>query len=83
MIKTSIGKLPVSWSFTEFIEDHVLGNDFLILPVETVHLSVLESLPHHHRDPFDRMIIAQAIVEDLVATGADSAFKSYDVDLHL
>lgn len=58
------------------------GNDVLILPVETAHLSVFESLPHHHRDPFDRMVIAQAVAEDLVVIGADTEFKSYDIDLH-
>ncbi len=82
VIKASLGKLPASWSFTELIEDHVFGNDFQVLPIEHVHLSVLNALPHHHRDPFDRMIISQAIAEDLVVIGADAAFKSYEVDLH-
>lgn len=81
-IKLSIGKLPMKRSLSDLIRYDIHGNMIEILQIGTSHLKTLSVLPFHHRDPFDRMIIAQAIAEDLVVIGADSAFKSYDIDLH-
>jgi PIN domain nuclease of toxin-antitoxin system len=50
-----------------------------ILPVKPSHIARLETLPHHHRDPFDRMLIAQAMSENLALMSVDPAFSAYDV----
>jgi PIN domain nuclease of toxin-antitoxin system len=54
---------------------------FLELPVSALHAEALIPLPWHHRDPFDRLLIAQAQVEGLRLASADGAFRAYDVDL--
>lgn len=50
-----------------------------LLPIETAHLRRLRGLPFHHRDPFDRLLIAQAVAEDLVIVTRDRAFQAYGV----
>jgi PIN domain nuclease of toxin-antitoxin system len=57
----------------------IAGNDFAILPIEPRHTSLLTTLPLHHRDPFDRLLAAQARVENLVIVSADEAFDAYGV----
>ncbi|OAD22722.1 PilT protein domain-containing protein [Candidatus Thiomargarita nelsonii] len=52
-----------------------------LLPVELHHVYALESLPLHHRDPFDRLLIAQAIAEQMFLVSADSQFDQYPVDI--
>jgi len=81
VIKSALQKLPVNCTFTELLEDHIFGNDIEVLGIEFTHFAVLETLPLHHRDPFDRMIIAQSIAEDIAIIGVDSAFESYSIDL--
>ena len=61
-IKSSIGKLTFNKTLDEFIEEHVKGNNIEILKIELPHILRIENLPFHHRDPFDRLIIAQAIL---------------------
>lgn len=74
-IKVSLGKLRAPW-----IPDVLLvENDLLILPFTTDHARRLLELPHHHRDPFDRMLIAQAIHEDMVFATVDPRARAYDV----
>ena len=63
-----------------FFEDAMEHNEFTILPITLAHASVLSSLPLHHRDPFDRMLIAQAIAEDVPIVSADAAFDAYPVE---
>lgn len=77
-IKLSLEKLDISIPFEElenFLEDHA----FSILDYNFSHLETLLSLPFHHRDPFDRMIIAQAKTDDLIIITKDDAFKDYEV----
>lgn len=64
-IKTSLGKLTLSASFNELIPAQLKLNGIDLLNINVNHLSTLTTLPFHHRDPFDRLIIAQAIVEKL------------------
>lgn len=54
---------------------------FTVLPMEVPHALEVEKLPHHHRDPFDRMLIAQAKHEGMHILTADKHFKAYDVKL--
>jgi PIN domain nuclease of toxin-antitoxin system len=54
-------------------------NGFHLLPIELKHTSLLTSLPFHHRDPFDRLLIAQSLSEDLPIVTSDSIFERYGV----
>ena len=77
-IKASIGKLRLD---TEGLPGAVRRAGFDTLPIETTHLWRIQGLPHHHRDPFDRLLVAQATVEELVLLTADGALKAYGDDV--
>lgn len=72
-IKTSTGKLKISEPI-----DKIIPSDFVILNLEIEHLKQIQILPYHHRDPFDRAIIAQAISENFTVMTDDSNFKLYE-----
>ncbi len=55
-------------------------NEFRILPLEIRHTALLTTLPEHHKDPFDRLLAAQAIVEGIPIVSADLAFDAYGVN---
>ena len=76
-IKKSIGKLTAP----DDIDRIVSERGFIELPVRIYHASTLLKLPFYHRDPFDRMLIAQAIAEDLTIITADKKFRKYGVRL--
>lgn len=78
-IKLQLGKLSLNLPFSELIENLRVTSDLQILPIELSHIWALEGLPEHHRDPFDRLLIAQAIVTQLPIVSADSMFDRYSV----
>lgn len=78
-IKTSIGKLTLTQSYEVFIPQQLEQNSIEILPIKLEHLVVVSTLPFHHRDPFDRLLIAQAMVEKIPIVGFDKAFDAYPV----
>ena len=78
-IKVSIGKLLLPQPYNKFIAQQLKVNCIDKLPIRLSHLTTVSTLPLHHRDPFDRMIIAQAIVENLSVVSADTAFDSYPI----
>ena len=78
-IKTSLGKLSVPENISGLM-DKALSNGFQILPIEREHLIVLSTLEFIHRDPFDRIIIAQAIAENMPLVSSDDVFKQYPVN---
>ncbi len=80
-VKISIGKLELLSPFHVLIPEQLTANTIDILPIETPHLSRMISLPFHHRDPFDRLIIAQALAEDIPLISTDTAFRKYDVKI--
>lgn len=61
------------------LDTHVTPSKVRLLQIEVPHLLILESLPHHHRDPFDRLLAAQALAENAPFGSADSAFDAYGV----
>ncbi len=79
-IKISIGKLEADVSA---LAQHISLNGFIELPVSAKHAVQIAQLPNHHRDPFDRMLIAQAMTEPLRLLSADSQVAQYSelVDL--
>jgi PIN domain nuclease of toxin-antitoxin system len=80
-IKVSIGQLSLNRPYKDFVDECLKPDIFLILPIEPDHVTRLASMtfPTGHRDPFDRLLIAQAIVEDIPIIGADVAFDAYPV----
>ncbi len=78
-IKVSVGKLRLHESFDEFIQHAIYDNGFTLLNVTPAHAAALITLPHHHRDPFDRMLIAQASVEGFAIVSADKALDDYAI----
>ena len=80
-IKSSLKKLDLNGTFAELVEEQVEDYGFFLLPITPTHLIELERLPHHHRDPFDRLIIAQAIVEGLPVITTDPKFERYGIEL--
>lgn len=80
-IKSSLGKLSLSKPVDRFVFDQITENGFLMLNIELRHAAKVESLPFHHRDPFDRLLIGQAISDKLTIVTADSMFSRYGVEL--
>lgn len=80
-IKISIGKLDLEKPFGELIPNEMVKNRFQLWPIDLASLSAVSTLPLHHRDPFDRLLIAQAIVDDIPIVTRDSAFSDYPVQI--
>ncbi len=80
-IKHALGKLPLARPFADTFPAQLDANVFAVLPIGTAHLARLIDLPFHHRDPFDRLLIAQALVEGLPILTRDAAFAAYPVDV--
>lgn len=78
-IKVSLGKYVLTESYDDFIQHAVFDNGFVILPVEPRHTAALISLPHHHKDPFDRLLVAQAIVDRIPLVSGDSLLDKYPI----
>ena len=78
-IKIALGKYALPEPFAQFMDRELASNSMTILPIETSHTSYLTNLPFHHRDPFDRLIIAQALTEDLPIVSSDAKFEAYGV----
>lgn len=76
-IKRALGKLSVPME----LFDQAQGQGCLNLGISWEHARAVETLPRHHGDPFDRMLIAQAKIEELTLVSADRQFSAYDVDL--
>lgn len=80
-IKFNLGKLTLDPNYEEFVEREVTTSSIQLLNIELSHLRINATLPFHHRDPFDRLIIAQSIAEDIPIVSVDSAFDQYAVTL--
>jgi PIN domain nuclease of toxin-antitoxin system len=78
-IKISIGKYVLTKPFTEFMEQELAKNKLAILPISIKHAGIVCTLPFHHRDPFDRLMIAQAMAEDIPIISNDINFDKYPV----
>jgi PIN domain nuclease of toxin-antitoxin system len=80
-IKSATGKLTLREPVERWLPAALDGSGFDTLPVTLAHALAVTSLPLHHADPFDRLLIAQAQLENLTIVTADSAFEEYDVKL--
>ena len=79
-VKCSLGKLTLDDSLDLFMKQRT-AEGFRIMPLEPHHLHPLVELPFHHRDPFDRLIICQSMVEKMAICTCDESFKRYPVSL--
>lgn len=79
-IKISLKKLVIPGVLSDFVKNHIIGNNIRIIDIRLSHIYRLESLQYHHRDPFDRLIISQSIDENISIISSDSRFDQYDVD---
>ncbi len=78
-IKASIGKLRLSKSVDRFITEELSTNDFQLLTIDFKHVAKVETLSFHHRDPFDRLLVAQVLSEKMAIISADTVFSEYGV----
>lgn len=79
-IKQSTGKLSFGLPFKVFITQQLSLNKFNLLEITIDHIAVVAALPFYNRDPFDRLLIAQALVEQIPILSADSAFDAYPIN---
>lgn len=73
-IKITLRKFTVTGGLEKAVKDEQQNNNFQILPVKLSHALYLENLPLHHKDPFDRLLISQAIIENMTLVSADANF---------
>lgn len=80
-IKCALGKLDLPASYEEVFPRQLETNGFELLPIAPHHCAALLRLPFHHRDPFDRLLLAQAVAEGMTLVTDDSQFSPYGVPL--
>ncbi|MBN3909116.1 MAG: type II toxin-antitoxin system VapC family toxin [Nostoc sp. NMS1] len=80
-IKVAIGKLPLADPLDSYISSRMMVLAMRSLEITASHALQAAALPLHHRDPFDRMLIAQAQIEEMTLVSADSMFNQYDISL--
>lgn len=80
-IKAALGKLPVPTPVSSWLPAQLASNRFTPLPIEMDHALGVEALPRHHTDPFDRILIAQAVAEGLTIVTRDAQFAAYGIRL--
>jgi PIN domain nuclease of toxin-antitoxin system len=78
-IKVSIGKYQIPGSFQSWMNHQLTVNSFEILPITIAHAAKVSTLPFHHRDPFDRLLVAQALTEKILIISNDGMLDAYDV----
>ena len=76
-LKNRLGKLPLPTSFGTLYPGSLLADDIHLMPLEPQHIEPLTTLPMHHKDPFDRLIAATALVEGIRLVSADPLFDAY------
>jgi PIN domain nuclease of toxin-antitoxin system len=80
-IKVNLGKLTLDHPFEKLIPEQLSVTEIDRLPIRMEHLVTLLKLPLHHRDPFDRLIIAQALTDGLPVLSSDPEFRKYPVQV--
>lgn len=78
-IKISLGKLKLPIAFDRYIPEQILANGFSELGIGFRHIAACATLPWHHRDPFDRLLVSQVLREDLRLISRDPIFDRYGV----
>jgi PIN domain nuclease of toxin-antitoxin system len=79
-IKYSLGKLPLPEPPAQFVPSRLSRDGVIALPIEPAHALAVADLPQHHNDPFDRLLVVQARLEQMTLVSADTRFADYEVD---
>ena len=80
-IKVQLGKLKLKIPLADMLTAQQQENDLNILNIALTHVYQLQALPFHHNDPFDRLIIAQSVLEDMTLISFDEKFKAYGISV--
>jgi PIN domain nuclease of toxin-antitoxin system len=78
-IKVSLKKLDLGAPYRGFIHQHMVRNNFELLQITDEHLAMLVDLPFHHKDPFDRLLVAQSLYEQIPIVSVDPQLDAYGV----
>ena len=78
-IKIKIKKYALPQPYRHFIETQIADNDFHILPIEPKYTTLLTTMALHHKDPFDRLLVAQALTENIPIISIDAKLDAYSV----
>ena len=78
-IKAGLNKLGLVEPVAAFLGRELLASRFTLLGISVAHATAVEALPHHHKDPFDRLLISQALIENIPIVSVDKAFDPYGV----
>ena len=78
-VKISIGKYNLTEPLTAFVKREIVANNLKVLPIDVDHTAEISTLPFHHKDPFDRMLVAQSMVENFPLVSRDTIFDQYGV----
>ena len=79
-IKVGLKKLSLSMPYKQWITKAMADLDMIVLPITVEYADVQAGLPNHHRDPFDRMLVAQSQVENIHLVSADPVFDQYGIN---
>jgi PIN domain nuclease of toxin-antitoxin system len=80
-VKSALGKLEVRGDLVRFIPEQLERNQIRVLPVELDHALGVASLPHYHRDPFDRLLVSQCQLESIPLITGDELIRRYHVEV--
>lgn len=80
-IKLQLGKLEFEIHLDKFVDEQIHYEYIKLLPINLNHILALKQLPFYHKDPFDRLLISQAMQENFILASNDNVFKSYPVTL--
>jgi PIN domain nuclease of toxin-antitoxin system len=78
-IKVSLGKYQIPGNFETWMEHQLQVNELEILPIKVAHVARIVTLPFHHKDPFDRLLVAQALTEEIPIISVDAMLDNYTV----
>lgn len=78
-IKVRLGRFQLNQPFEQFVLQQITNNEITLLDITVSHIALVASLPLHHRDPFDRLLVAQAQAEQLPLVSTDEALDAYSI----
>ena len=79
-IKTNLGKMKLDGTFEQFFIHHLRENRCLLMPIRFSDIVSVSTLPHHHRDPFDRMLVAQTLMHKYPLISSDAGLDAYGIE---
>ncbi|MGH9837433.1 MAG: type II toxin-antitoxin system VapC family toxin [Blastocatellia bacterium] len=79
-IKVSIGKLNLPQPTAQIVNSQIQSNNIQLLTIKLAHLDLIETMPFHHKDPFDRLLAAQSLIENFAIVSIDGTLDAYGVN---